>query len=129
MLAFVRREPHTETVTGLFDRWKAEAVTMHTSLLAQYEMATVLTRDRRGGKASGESTREALALVAELGVRYHPMADIARVIEIAVELERNDAYDTPYLALAERLGAELWTLDGPLARNAGGRGYRVKLID
>jgi predicted nucleic acid-binding protein len=46
-----------------------------------------------------------------------------------VDLERHDAYDTPYLALAERLDTELWTLDGPLARNAGGRGYRVKLID
>ena len=32
-----------------------------------------------------------------------------------------------YLALAERWGAELWTLDGPLARNAAGRGFPVHL--
>jgi hypothetical protein len=27
------------------------------------------------------------------------------------------------------LGVELWTLDGPLARNAGPRGLPVKLIE
>jgi predicted nucleic acid-binding protein len=31
--------------------------------------------------------------------------------------------------LAERLGIDLWTLDGPLARNAQGRGLPVKLIE
>lgn len=113
----------------MFDRWKAEGAALHTSLLAQYEIATVLARDRKAEKASSESSEEALALIADLGVRYHPMADMGRVVEIAVELGRSDAYDAPYLALAERLGAELWTLDGPLARNAGPRGYRLNLID
>jgi predicted nucleic acid-binding protein len=36
--------------------------------------------------------------------------DNARAIEIAIELERHSAYDAAYLALAERLGAEVWTL-------------------
>jgi predicted nucleic acid-binding protein len=128
LLAFVRREEHTDTVTGLLEQWKVDGVVLHSPLIAQYEIATVLTRDRRGG-ASSEDIDEALGLIAGLRVRYHPMADIARAIEIAVELGRSDAYDTPFLALAERLDTELWTLDGPLARNAGPRGYSVKLID
>jgi predicted nucleic acid-binding protein len=31
--------------------------------------------------------------------------------------------------VTNELGAELWTLDGPLARNASTRGYRVQLIE
>jgi len=32
------------------------------------------------------------------------------------------------LALAEFLGAELWTLDSPLYRNASGYGFPVQLV-
>jgi predicted nucleic acid-binding protein len=63
-------------------------------------------------------------------VNFDLAPDNARAIEIAVDLERHSAYDAAYLALAERLGAEVWTLDGPLFRNASRRGeQRVRLID
>jgi predicted nucleic acid-binding protein len=77
---------------------------------------------------SPEDTAEALAIIDALGVTFDLAPDNVRAIEIAVELERHSAYDAAYLALGERLGAEVWTLDGPLARNAGGR-HPVKLID
>ncbi len=51
------------------------------------------------------------------------------MVEIAVELGRHSAYDAAYLALGERLGVDVWTLDGPLLRNAGERPeYRVEAI-
>ncbi len=49
-------------------------------------------------------------------------------MEIAQLLRRRSAYDASYLALAERLDAELVTLDGALARNATALGFRVGLI-
>jgi predicted nucleic acid-binding protein len=52
----------------------------------------------------------------------------AAVARIALTLERRSAYDAAYLALAQDLDAELWTLDGALARNATSHGYPIHLI-
>jgi len=101
---------------------------LHAPLLTKYEVASALTRSRVRGSLSPEDAAEALAIIDGLGVTFDLAPDNARAIEIAVELERHSAYDAAYLALAERLGAEVWTLDGPLARNAGSR-HPVKLID
>jgi predicted nucleic acid-binding protein len=51
------------------------------------------------------------------------------VVRAALALQRRSAYNAAYLALAEDLEAELWTIDGPLARNASTRGYRIHLIE
>jgi predicted nucleic acid-binding protein len=49
-------------------------------------------------------------------------------VETALRLERSNAYDAAYVALAQTLEADLWTLDGPLARNASGLGLPVRLV-
>ena len=64
-----------------------------------------------------------------LPISYHSSVDGVRVIEIALQLKRQNAYDAAYLALAESLDAELWTLDTPLYRNAVGQNFRVKLLE
>jgi predicted nucleic acid-binding protein len=58
----------------------------------------------------------------------HPLQDAAAVVAMTQRLERKSAYDAAYIVLAEELNATLWTLDGPLARNAGPRGLPIKLI-
>lgn len=128
MLALVLDEPHTEKVADLLGRLVVEGTELHAPLLAQYEIASVLTRKRAQGELSREETDEALAIVDRLDLIFHIAPDKARAIEIALELKRHSAYDAAYLALAEQLDGELWTLDGRLARNAGSR-YPVSLID
>jgi predicted nucleic acid-binding protein len=49
-------------------------------------------------------------------------------VEIALSLGRQTAYNAAYIELAERLKAELWTLDGPLYRNAVGLNFPVNLL-
>lgn len=130
MLALVLREPHTKRVAAQLDRWEGEGIDLHAPWLAQYEVASALTRHRAPADGfSSEDVEKALRLIAAHEVHFHPTRDVARIVEIAaVGLKRHNAYDAAYLALIEELDAELWTLDGPLARNAGDR-WPVTLID
>ncbi|MGA9314101.1 MAG: hypothetical protein WBV77_05665 [Solirubrobacteraceae bacterium] len=59
---------------------------------------------------------------------YHPLNDAPAFARIALTLQRHSAYDAAYLALAQDLDAELWTLDGPLARNATSHCNPIHLI-
>ena len=68
-----------------------------------------------------------MILAEEVGLK-EKMTNTSRAVEIAVTLKRQNAYDASYLALAESLGAELWTFDGPLYRNATANGFPVKLL-
>jgi predicted nucleic acid-binding protein len=112
----------------LLRRWGSERVELHAPLLAQYEIASGLARNSVREGLPPEAVEEALGIVDGFDIAFDLTPDSARAIEIAMELGRQEAYDTMYLELAERLEAELWTLDGPLAHNAGDR-YPVKLID
>jgi len=59
----------------------------------------------------------------------HELTEGPAAITIARQLRRHSAYDASYVALAQGLDTEVWTLDGPLARNAAGRDLPVRLIE
>jgi predicted nucleic acid-binding protein len=67
-------------------------------------------------------------LVDVLDLTFHPPSSGAALVGIALRLGRRSAYDAAYIDLALRLPAELWTLDGNLARNAASVGFPVKLV-
>jgi predicted nucleic acid-binding protein len=127
-VALLANEPETARVARQFTVWAESGIELHAPSLARYEVANALARKA----AHGDITRDDVAAVwAEfdaLPINYDALADGSTVVALALELERRSAFDAAYVALAQRIGAELWTIDGPLARNAGGRGYAVKLI-
>ncbi len=98
-------------------------------MLARYEIASALTRAVAAGQLSSDQVTGAWQQIASVPLVWHELSDGPAVIAMAAQLQRRSAYDAAYLVLAEQLGGELWTLDGPLARNAGARGLPVKLID
>ena|SRR5205085_436143 len=128
LVALVSGDPRGNKVLRHFTDWLTQNVEIHAPHLAQYETANALTRLIVGGAFPADKIAEAWNNISILPITYHELRNAARVVEIALALNRQNAYDAAYIALTEELSAELWTLDGPLYRNAHGLGFGVNLI-
>ena len=110
--------------------WIEAGEALHAPALLPYEVASGLTRLVALGAFPRERLADACQSVLAIPITYHSLEeDGQRVIVQALRLGRQSAYDAAYLALSERLGAELWTFDGHLARNAASIGRPVHLIE
>lgn len=96
---------------------------------ARYEIANALAKQAAAGNLRNEAIDEAWEILDDLPIIYHPLSNGLSVVRATLDLQRRSAYDAAYLALAKDLGADLWTLDGPLAHNSSARGHRIHLIE
>ncbi len=117
------------TVEQLLRAWADEDEVLHAPDLLPYEVANALSRAVAAGQLPPADVPGACEQIAAVPIVLHPLQDAAAVVAMAQRLERKSAYDAAYIVLAEELNAELWTFDGPLARNAVPRGLPVKLIE
>jgi predicted nucleic acid-binding protein len=108
--------------------WEDAGETLHAPSLFRYEVANALTRNIGVGAINAADAKSAWEQIVAIDVRLHGLTDGPAVVAIAQKLQRESAYDASYIALAQELDAELWTLDGPLARNASGVDLPVRLI-
>ncbi len=121
--------PRRQQVATLFNSWEGAREALHAPDLLRYEVASALTGLLAGGLISDELVEEAWAGAMQLPIALHPLVGGPDVIRLARRLARRSAYDAAYIALAVELGTDLWTLDGPLARNARGSGLPVQLVE
>lgn len=128
MLVSAVKDDRQELVFQRFEQWIAQGIAWHAPDLARYEAANGLTRLIVAGKVSTAEAEASWDDISLLPITYHPILNGRRVIDIALQMKRQSAYDAAYIALAESLSAELWTLDGPLYRNATSLGFPVKLL-
>ena len=128
LVVLINGDPRGEQVLTQLTDPIEQGIPLHAPELATYEVANSLTRSIVAKTFSPDDLPAAWAFLSDLPITYHPLSQGTRVVEIALNLRRNNAYDAAYLALAESLGAELWTLDGPLYRNAAGLGFAVRLL-
>jgi predicted nucleic acid-binding protein len=85
--------------------------------LWRFELASILTKAVHFREMSEGSARQLLELVGKLPVQLIvPDEELMRqAFNWTLRLKRAAAYDSFYIALAERLGCELWTTDRKLA--------------
>lgn len=102
---------------------------MHAPSLFRFEVANALTRSIAAGQIDSADAKAAWQRIVAIEISLHGLIDGPAVIAVARKLKRESAYDAAYVALAQELDAELWTLDGPLARNAAGSDLPVRLIE
>ncbi|MGZ8845392.1 MAG: type II toxin-antitoxin system VapC family toxin [Pyrinomonadaceae bacterium] len=128
LVVIVSGDPRRERVVEQFIVWLDQHIELDAPSLSQYEVINALTRLVVAGQLKASAAKKASADLLLLPVNYQPILRPERVLEIALQLGRQTAYDAAYLALAEELNTELWTLDGPLYRNASGLGFPVRLL-
>ena len=104
---------HQAAVQSLVVRWLAEGYELLAPSLWAYELTSALCKGVHFGQITAEEGERALVLAQRLGVQLiAPHDELARSAFIwTLRLERAAAYDSFYLALAERLECDLWTAD------------------
>ena len=128
LVALVSGDPRGDQVLQSLLSCVEQGIDLHAPELTKYEVANALTRLIVVNAFPADRVEEAWNDLLILPITYHILTNAPRVIEISLMLNRRSAYDAAYLALAESLKADLYTLDGPLYRNATGQGFNVRLL-
>ncbi len=111
-LKWVTKEPSSRAAKELLQDWKERDVGTIAPGLLPYEVAEVLHRRVERGELSHKKARDRLKAIMEAGpVLLDLKALHTEALELAHALERSSAYETHYLALAEREDCEFWTGD------------------
>ena len=124
-------------VTGLTSAAVAEVwrgftrdrVTLHAPTLLCYETVNVIHQKRRANEIDAADAAKSLTRALLLPIRFHRDDALhMRAFQLAAEHGLGATYDAHYLALAERLGIELYTTDQKLFKAVNGKLPWVRLV-
>jgi predicted nucleic acid-binding protein len=97
---------------AILDYWDQNGTKLVAPTLFQYEIVAVIRKEVHFKRITAErGLRLRDALLAKPVQLYFDEALLKRAYEIATQYGRPTAYDTQYVALAERLGCDFWTND------------------
>lgn len=131
IVALVVADERQAAAQAHLEGWVDSGEDLHAPAVLPYEVANVLARLIFDGDLEVDSIAETWSDLAALDVVFHPFdltQDGPPVAAITTKLRRRHATDSTYVRLAQQLDTAVWTLDGPLARNAADVGLPVKLI-
>jgi predicted nucleic acid-binding protein len=111
-LATVLVEPNTIQAKALVCSWSEQKVEVYAPTLFRYEIVAVMRKSVYQSRLTVEEAIRGRDFLLEYPVRL--MMDdelLKRGYELATRLNRPTAYNSRYLAVAERLQCEFWTAD------------------
>ena len=121
-------QPGRPEIVDLWQAWMDDGSRVHAPTLLLFEVTNALYRIGRAMKASPMVLTASLEELDQLDLELTADIPLARRAgELAWGLDLPAAYDAHYLALAERLGATLWTCDEKLARRVVGHRPRIRV--
>jgi predicted nucleic acid-binding protein len=117
-------ESDSSAALALLAHWNDEEIEVLAPALLAYEVTNALYRRVRKGEIPFEDARRGLTeiifKVVEFDFPEDPDFNI-RAMELGQQFGSPAAYDSHYLALAEREGCELWTADLRMWNSVNGK--------
>jgi predicted nucleic acid-binding protein len=124
VLKWTINEADSSTALALLDDWTNREIEIHAPSLLAYEVTNALYRRVRKGEIPFYDARlgltEIIYKVVEFDFPEDPDFNI-RAMELGQQFGLPAAYDSHYLALAERRECELWTADTRLWNSTRGK--------
>lgn len=112
LLATVQNEAHTASAKRLIGTLAEQDVHILAPTLLRYELASVVRKWVARGLTDSAQADAALRMLLRFPVTLlHDAALVKRGYEIAAQFQRSTAYDTQYIAVAERFDCPFWTAD------------------
>lgn len=122
-------EPYTEQAFELAERWANDKTQPVAPCLILAEITNAIYKRVNRRELDLSTARQTLHTVLEFGIEIREEAGLPeRVLELAHELKMSTAYDSHYLAVAERYGCDLWTGDRRLYNSTKNRFSWVKWV-
>src|SRR5258705_6568289 len=111
-LATVLQEGLTPKVRAIIKFWTATNVMLAAPSLFQYEIIAVLRKHVYQGRMSLQESIKGRDLLLSQPIQLILDDDLLRrAYDLSTRFNRPTAYDSQYLAVAERLGCDFWTID------------------
>lgn len=116
----------TERIEQVWDIWALRGERLLAPSVLRLEVSNALLTGIRRGRWTGVAADEAAARTMRLPIAFRDAArDRERAWELSRRYDNHPGYDMVYVALAERLGERLVTLDERLRRRFGHVGFVV----
>lgn len=117
VVSLLTPEPWSTQALALWEKWARAGALVVAPTLLRYELTSALRRKVARGILAQDDALRALKEGLALSIAFHDAPELSlRAFELATQFGWAATYDAHYLALAESLGAELWTADERFVR-------------
>jgi predicted nucleic acid-binding protein len=115
VLATILQEPFSDKARALLESWQKQNLQLAAPELFRYEVVAVVRKCLHQGQLTPEEALKGRDIVLALPIQFYlDDALLKRAYDLATQYDRPTAYDSQYLAVAERLECEFWTADDRL---------------